>query len=343
MKVCVFGAGAIGGYMAAKLGAAGQADVSVVARGPHLAAIRAGGLTLRSEGQTTVTRPRATDDARELGPQDYVIVAVKAHSLPSAAPSIQHLLGERTAIVPAINGAPWWYFYKSGGAWENTRLESVDPGGKLWDLLPPSRVIGCIVYPATEVVAPGVIEHTYSNRFDLGEPDGSKSERAQTLSQLMIKAGLRAPVRPRIRENLWVKLWGNLSFNMICSLTRSPLDAVIANPETKALARKMMVEAQAVAEKLGVTLPLDVDARIAGAAEVGAHKPSTLIDLERGRPMEIDALLGAVVEMAHLTSVPVPTCESVLALVRQLARSAGCYPEPERPQAARPAPARAKA
>jgi 2-dehydropantoate 2-reductase len=328
MKVCIFGAGAIGGYMAAKLAAATSAEVSCVARGPHLEAMKAKGLTLRSEGQALVTHPRVTGDARELGPQDFVVIAVKAHSLPAAAPSIQHLLGERTALVPAINGVPWWYFYKSGGPWENTRLQSVDPGGKLWDLLPPSRVIGCIVYPATDVVAPGVVEHTYSNRFDLGEPDGSKSERAQTFSQLMIKAGLRAPVRPRIRENLWVKLWGNLSFNMICALTRSPLDAVIANPETRALARAMMVEAQAVAEKLGVTLPLDVDARIAGAAEVGAHKPSTLVDLERGRPMEIDALLGAVVEMAHLTSVPTPQCESMLALVRQLARSAGCYPEP---------------
>src|SRR6266404_799253 len=321
------------GYMAAKLAGTGEAEVSCVARGPHLEAIRANGLTLRSEGKTLVTHPRATDDARQLGPQDFVIIAVKAHSLPAAAPSIQHLLGERTALVPALNGVPWWYFYKSGGQWENTRLQSVDPGGKLWDLLPPSRVVGCIVYPATDVVEPGVIEHTYSNRFDLGEPDGSKSERAQALSQLMIKAGLRAPVRPRIRENLWVKLWGNLSFNMICSLTRSPLDAVIANPETRALARAMMVEGQGVAEKLGVTLPLDVDARIAGAAEVGSHKPSTLVDLERGRPMEIDALLGAVVEMAHLASVPTPQCESVLALVRQLARSAGAYPEPARARA----------
>src|SRR5262249_33657965 len=183
------------------------------------------------------------------------------------------------------------------------------------------------VYPATEVVAPGVIEHTYSNRFDLGEPDGSKSDRAQAFSQLMIKAGLRAPVRPRIRENLWVKLWGNLSFNMICALTRSPLDAVIGNPETRALARKMMGEAEGVAQKLGVKLPLDVDDRITGAAEVGSHKPSTLIDLERGRPMEIDALLGAVVEMARLASVPVPHCQSVLALVRQLGRATGTYAE----------------
>jgi len=327
MKVCVFGAGAIGGYIAAKLGASGNAEISCVARGPHLAAMKANGLTLRAEGETVVTHPRCAEDARELGPQDYVVIAVKAHSLPAAAPSIQHLIGDRTALVPALNGVPWWYFYKSGGPWENTRLQSVDPGGQLWELLPPSRVIGCIVYPATEVVAPGVIEHTYSNRFDLGEPDGSKSERIQTFSQLMIKAGLRAPVRSRIRDNLWVKLWGNLSFNMICTLTRSPLDAVIANPETRALARTMMVEGQGVAEKLGVKLPLDVDARIAGAAEVGSHKPSTLIDLERGRPMEIDALLGAVVEMGRLTSVPTPQCESVLALVRQLGRATGCYAE----------------
>jgi len=327
MKVCVFGAGAIGGFVAAKLSAAG-AEVSCVARGPHLAAIKANGLTLKSGGETLVVHPRATDDARELGPQDYVVIAVKAHAIPAAAPSIRHLLGEHTALVPAINGVPWWYFYKSGGPLEGTRLESVDPGGKLWDLLPPSKVIGCIVYPATDLVAPGVIEHTYSNRFDLGEPDGSKSERAQRISQLMIKAGLRAPVRPRIRENLWVKLWGNLSFNMICVLTRSALDVVIANAETKAVARAMMLEGQAVAEKLGVTLPLDVDARIAGAAEVGAHKPSTLVDLERSRPMEIDALLGAVVEMARLAEVRTPVCDAVYALVRQLARSVGCYAEP---------------
>jgi 2-dehydropantoate 2-reductase len=295
--------------------------------------MKANGLTLKSGKETLVARLRCSDDARELGPQDYVVLAVKAHSLPAAAPSIRHLLGEKTALVPAINGVPWWYFYKSGGPYENTRLQSVDPGGTLWELLPPSRVIGCIVYPATEVIAPGVIEHTYSNRFDLGEPDGVKSERAQAFSQLMIKAGLRAPVRPRIRENLWVKLWGNLSFNMICSLTRSDLSAVIANAETKALARTMMTEAEGVARRIGVELPLDVDARIAGAAEVGVHKPSTLVDLEKGRPMEIDALLGAVVEMARLTQVPVPTCESVLALVRQLARSAGCYPEPARAKA----------
>jgi 2-dehydropantoate 2-reductase len=271
-------------------------------------------------------RPRLTQDSREAGPQDYVILSVKAHALPGIADAVQPLLGPKTALVPAINGVPWWYFYKLPGPYENTRLSSVDPGGVLWEKLPPSRVIGCIVYPAVDVVEPGVIEHTYSNRFDLGEPDGSKSERAAAFSQAMIAAGLRAPVRTRIRDNLWVKLWGNLSFNMICSLTMASLDQVIGDAGTRALARQMMLEAQAVGEKVSVQFPLDVDARIKGAADVGVHKPSTLVDLERGRPMEIEALLGAVVEMAYLVKLPVPLCEAVLALVRLRAKMAGAYP-----------------
>jgi len=326
MKICVYGAGAIGGYMGAKLARAGN-DVTLIARGPHLEAMRKNGLTLRSEGETVNVRPRVTQDSREAGAQDYVILSVKAHALPGIADAVQPLLGPKTALVPAINGVPWWYFYKLPGPYENTRLSSVDPGGVLWQKLPPSRVIGCIVYPAVDVVEPGVIEHTYSNRFDLGEPDGSKSERAQAFSQAMIAAGLRAPVRTRIRDNLWVKLWGNLSFNMICSLTMAPLDAVIADGGTKGLSRQMMLEAQAVGEKVGVNFPLDVDARIQGAADVGSHKPSTLVDLERGRPMEIEALLGAVVEMAHLVRLPAPLCEAVLALVRLRAKMAGTYPK----------------
>ena len=325
MKISVFGAGAIGGFVGAKLSLAGH-EVTLIARGPHLAAMRARGLELRSEGKTEVVRPRCTGDPREVGPQDYVILSVKAHALPGIAGAVQPLLGPGTALVPAVNGVPWWYFYKHGGPYEGARLQSVDPGGVLWEKLPPSRAIGCIVYPATEVVAPGVIEHTYGNRFDLGEPDGSKSGRAQAFSKAMIDAGLRCPVRPRIRDNLWVKLWGNLSFNMICALTMSDLSGVIKDPGTRSLARRMMVEAQAVAEKLGVKFPLDVDARIAGAAEVGEHKPSTLVDLERGRPMEIDPILGAVVEMGRLAGVPAPTCEAVLALVRQRAKAAGLYP-----------------
>ena len=324
MKICVYGAGAIGGFMGAKLALAG-AEVTLVARGPHLQAMQEHGLKLISEGKTEVVRLPCTDDARTVGPQDFVILAVKAHALPAIADGVQPLLGARTALVPAINGVPWWYFYKLPGPHQNARLRSVDPEGVLWEKLPPARVIGCIVYPAVEVVEPGVLEHHYSNRFDIGEPDGSKSDRAQAFAQVMIKAGLRCPVRPRIRDNLWVKLWGNLSFNMICSLTMATLDVVTADPGTRAVARAMMLEGQAVAEKLGVAFPLDVDARIAGAEQVGVHKPSTLIDLERGRPMEIDALLGAVVEMAGLVGLPAPTCQTVLSLVRLRARTAGLY------------------
>jgi 2-dehydropantoate 2-reductase len=327
MKITVFGAGAIGGFMGAKLALTGQ-DVTLIARGPHLAAMRERGLKLISGGKTEVVRPRCTDDAREAGPQDCVILSVKAHALPGIASAVQPLLGERTVLVPAVNGIPWWYFYKHGGPHEGARLQTVDPGGVLWEKLPPSRVIGCIAYAATEVVEPGVIDHTYSNRFEIGEPDGAKSERAQAFSRAMIDAGLRCPVRARIRDNLWVKLWGNLSFNMICALTMSGLESVTADPGTRAVARQMMVEAQAVAEKLGVKFPLDVDARIAGATDVGVHKPSTLVDLERGRPMEIDPILGAVVEMGRLVDLPTPTCDTVLALVRQRARAAGLYTGP---------------
>jgi 2-dehydropantoate 2-reductase len=324
MKICVYGAGAIGGYIGAKLALAGE-EVSLIARGPHLAAMQKDGLKLIEGGKEQTIQLRCTDDARQLGPQDYVVLSVKAHGLPAIADAVQPLLGPETALVPAINGLPWWYFYKLPGPYENTRLQSVDPGGVLWEKLPPARVLGCIVYPAVEVTAPGVIEHQYSNRFDLGEPDGSKSARAQAFSKAMIKAGLRCPVRTAIRDNLWVKLWGNLSFNMICALTMASLDQVIADPGTRALARAMMLEGQAVAEKVGVTFPIDVDARIAGAAEVGVHKPSTLVDLERRRPLEIDALLGAVVEMGRLVSVQTPLCEAVLSLVRLRAGLLGLY------------------
>jgi 2-dehydropantoate 2-reductase len=239
---------------------------------------------------------------------------------------MQPLLGPQTAIVSAVNGIPWWYFYKLPGPWEDRRVESVDAGGKLWDLLHPSRAIGCVVYPAAEVVAPGVVEHTYGDRFSLGEPDGGRSPRAQALSEALIAAGFKAPVRPRIRDEMWVKLWGNLAFNPISALTTATLDSLTADPGQRGVARAMMVEAQAVAERLGVRFAIDVDKRIAGAAEVGAHRTSMLQDLERGRPMEIDALLGVVVELADLAGVEAPTCRTVLALVRARARAAGCYP-----------------
>jgi 2-dehydropantoate 2-reductase len=325
MRLCVFGAGAIGGLMAAKLAAKGEVEVTVIARGPHLAAMQAKGLKLISEGQETVVPVRAVASAEEAGPQDYVLVTLKAHSLPGAAKGMQPLLGPETAIVSAVNGIPWWYFHKFPGPHEDHRVRSVDPDGQVWELLHPSRAIGCIVYPAAEVPEPGVIEHTYGDRFTLGEPDGSRTPRISALSEALIAAGFKAPVRPRIRDEMWVKLWGNLAFNPISALTGATLDVVTADPGQRGVARAMMVEAQAVGEKLGVRFGIDVDKRIAGAAEVGAHKTSMLQDLERGRPMEIDALLGVVVELAELVGVEVPTCRTVLALVRARGRAAGCY------------------
>ncbi|MBR0672059.1 2-dehydropantoate 2-reductase [Neoroseomonas soli] len=326
MKICIFGAGAIGGLMGARLAAKGDAEVTVIARGPHLAAMQANGLKLVSEGQETVVRPRCVASAEEAGPQDYVVVTLKAHSLPCAAAQMQPLLGPETAVVSAVNGVPWWYFHGLGGPHEGRIVASVDPGGEVTRLLPPSRAIGCIVYPAAEVTAPGVIEHTYGDRFSLGEPDGSRTPRAQRLSEALIAAGFKAPVRPRIRDELWVKLWGNMAFNPISALTTATLDVLVADEGQRGVARAMMLEGQRVAEALGVRFAIDVDKRIAGAAEVGAHRTSMLQDLERGRPMEIEALLGAVVELAELVGEPAPTCRTVLALVRARARAAGCLP-----------------
>jgi 2-dehydropantoate 2-reductase len=325
VRLCVFGAGAIGGLMAARLAAKGDVEVTVIARGPHLAAMQASGLKLVSDGVETIVRPRCVASAEEAGVQDYVLVTLKAHSLPGAAPQMQPLLGPETAVVSAVNGVPWWYFHGTGGPHEGRVVESVDPGGIVSRLLPPARAIGCIVYPAAEVIAPGVIEHTYGDRFSLGEPDGSRSPRAQRLSEALIAAGFKAPVRPRIRDELWVKLWGNLAFNPISALTTATLDALIADDGQRGVARAMMLEGQRVAEALGIRFAIDVDKRIAGAAEVGAHKTSMLQDLERGRPMEIEALLGAVVELADLVGEPAPTCRTVLSLVRARAKAAGCW------------------
>ena len=326
MRICVFGAGAIGGLMAARLAQTGEHEVTVVARGAHLAAIQQNGLRLRSGGEEVVARPRAVGSAVEAGPQDYVIVTLKAHALPAAAEDMQPLLGPETAIVSGVNGIPWWYFHCHGGPFDGRHVESVDPGGLLFRLLPPERCIGCVVYPAAEVVAPGVVEHTYGDRFSLGEPDGAKSARAQKLSEALIAAGFKAPVRPRIRDEIWIKLWGNLTFNPVSALTLQTLDVLIGDAELRAVCRQMMVEAQAIGEALGIRFGIDVDKRIAGAAEVGAHRTSMLQDLERGRPMEINALLGVAVEFAELTGLPAPTCRTVLALLRARARAAGLYP-----------------
>jgi 2-dehydropantoate 2-reductase len=323
MKICIYGAGAIGGYLGVQLALAGE-EVTLIARGPHLEAMRAHGLRLLIDGEERVARPPCTDDPAEVGEQDYVIVTLKAHSAPRIVDAMQPLLGLDTAVVSAVNGVPWWYFHELGGPWEGTRLESVDPGGVQWAGIGPQRAIGCVVYPATEIVEPGVIRHLDGNRFSLGEPNGEKTPRVRALADALIRAGFRAPVR-RVRDELWVKLWGNLSFNPISALTLATLDVVATDAGTRAVAKAMMLEAQEIGEKLGVRFPVDVERRIDGAAAVGAHRTSMLQDLELGRAMEIDALVSAVQEMGTLVGVATPTIDVVLALVRQRARIAGLY------------------
>ena len=325
MRVTVFGAGAIGGYLAAKLALAGRVDLSVVARGAHLQAIEKDGLRLVEDGKETEVQVRAAERAGELGVQDYVALALKAHSVGPTLDQIAPLLGPDTAVVTMQNGVPWWYFYQLGGELDGTRLEAVDPGGTIWSGLGPERAIGSVVYPAVEVDAPGLIRHVEGRRFSLGEPSGEKSERVTRLAEEMIAAGLQAPVRDDIRSEIWVKLWGNLCFNPISALTGSTLEAIVADDGTRALARAMMLEAQAIGEALGVRFTIDVDRRIRGAGAVGAHKTSMLQDLERGRPMEIDALVTAVQELGRLTDRPTPTIDGVLALVRRLAIERGCH------------------
>jgi len=324
MKVAIFGAGAIGAMLGVRLAQAG-ADITFIARGPHLAAMQTNGVTLLTNGETITVHPRCVASAAEAGLQDYVFVTLKAHSLPAAAPDIARMMGTDSALVTGINGIPYWYFHGLEGPHANQHVESVDPGGQLLKTLPPAQAIGCVVYPAAEVTAPGIITHTYGDRFSLGEPNGTRSPRIEALSKLLIAAGLKAPIRPRIRDEIWIKLWGNLCFNPVSALTGATLATITARPDLRALCRMMMLEAQLVAETLGTRFAISLEKRIDGAAEVGEHKTSMLQDLERGRPMEIDALLGAVVELGSLTGHPTPTCNTVLALVRQRAREAGCY------------------
>jgi 2-dehydropantoate 2-reductase len=329
MRIAIFGAGAIGGLMAVRLARSG-CDVTVVARGPHLEAMQARGIVLRHAGETITAHPRCVADAGEAGIQDYVVVTLKAHGLPGAAPQIARMMGPETALVTGINGVPYWYFHglESGGhdsVFRDRVVESVDPGGIVSRILPASQAIGCVVYPAAEVAEPGVIEHTYGDRFTLGEPDGTRSARIEALSAALIAAGFKAPIRPRIRDEIWVKLWGNMAFNPISALTGATILRITQEPGLRHLTRALMVEGRETAEALGVKFSIDVERRIEGAAEVGEHKTSMLQDLERGRPMEIDALLGAVVELGELVERPMPTARMVLALVRERGRQAGCY------------------
>ncbi len=324
MRICIYGAGAIGGYLGAMLSTT-DAEVSLIARGPHLQAMQKHGLRLITAAGESVYQLNCTDKPESLPPQDFVVVTLKAHSVPKIVPQIDALLATDGAVVTAVNGIPWWYFYGVEGALQNQRLHSVDPDDQQWQQLRPERAIGCVVYPACDLVEPGVIRHVEGNRFTLGEPSGEKTERVKSLSQIFIQAGLKAPVRPRIRDDIWVKLWGNLCFNPISALTQATLDVIATASGTRAIAHGMMAEAQSIAESLGVRFAVDIDTRINGAAKVGAHKTSMLQDLEQGRPMEIDALLTVVQELGKMTGIATPTIDIVLGLVIQRAQQAGCY------------------
>ncbi len=324
-RICIYGAGAIGGLIAAKLQASGEAEVSCIARGPHLDAMRAHGLRLQSDDGELSLRITCTDKPAGLGPQDFVINALKAPSAARAAPDFEPLLGPNTAVVTAQNGVPWWYFYAYGDRFNGTQLSSTDPDGLQWRHIGPERAIGCVVYPAAEVTAPGVIKHVYGNRLTLGEPSGEKSERIVLLSELLTKAGFKAPVSQRIRQEIWMKLWGNLSFNPVSVLTQATLAQLAADKDVRAILAAMMEEARAVAETFGIRFPVTIERRIEQGGQVGDHKTSMLQDLELGRQLEIGVMVDAVQEIAVLVGVPTPTIDLIGSLTRLRAKTAGLF------------------
>ncbi|MGH8137533.1 MAG: 2-dehydropantoate 2-reductase [Steroidobacteraceae bacterium] len=322
MKIAIIGVGAIGGYVGARLALAGE-DVTFIARGANLEALQARGIRLIMADGTEQHLPQvqATADYAAAGPQDLVILAMKAHQVEAVAPEVPKLLGPDTVVVPMQNGIPYWYFYGYPGALAGTRVQSVDPQGLIGSHIPAERVIGCVVYPAAELVAHGLIRHVEGNRFPVGEPDGTASERVTRVADCFVRSGLKAPVLADIRAEIWLKLWGNMTFNPISALTRATLAAICQYPPSRTLAAIMMTEAQSVAGKLGITFRVPIEKRIAGAERVGHHKTSMLQDVEAGRALEIDALLGAVVELARLTGTPTPYLDSVYTLTKLLAKT----------------------
>jgi 2-dehydropantoate 2-reductase len=322
MKVCVVGAGSIGGYLAVLLANAGN-EVTVIARGAHLDAIRSRGLRLISEtgSECVASNIKATSDMSEAGSQDLVILGVKAHQVDAIASELNALMHATTILVPMQNGIPWWYFQRHGGLYEGNAVETVDPHGVIASTIDPRRIIGCVVYPAATIAAPGVIKHIEGNRFPLGELDGSETARVAQVAQTFVAAGLKAPVLTNIRAEIWLKLWGNLSFNPISALTHSTLVDMCRYPLSRELAQNMMLEAQSIANKLGIEFRVPLDKRIAGAEKVGKHKTSMLQDVEAGRDPEIDALVGAVIELGRLTNTPTPHISAVYACVKLLSKT----------------------
>src|SRR5258707_3118182 len=321
MKFAVVGAGAIGAFAGAMLAKAGE-DVTLVARGPHLRAMQEHGVRVRGAVGSFDARVKATDDPATIGAVDVVLLTLKAHSLTAMAPRLAPLIGPETTVVSAQNGIPWWYFYQHGGEWEGTQLESVDPGGVINRSIDPARVIGCVIYPSAIITEPGIIEHIEGTRFAIGEPDGSMSERCRRIADAFIKAGLRCPIRADLRHAMWVKLMGTVAYHPISALTRATLIEIVQCPETRALAAAIMTEAEAVARKLGIEMGVSIEQRLDGAEKVGHHKTSMLQDVEAGRPMELEAIVGAGVELGDKRALSLPGTKAVYACVKLLAQSA---------------------
>lgn len=321
MRFAVVGAGAIGGYLGARLALAGE-QVTFIARNRNLEAINTNGFTLiEADGSRHITREvRAVQDPAEAGAQDYVLLCVKAHQVADLLPGLRALFGEQTAVVTMINGVPWWYFHRLAGPHEGRRIEAVDPGGRIAAAIEPERIIGGVVYPAAELEAPGVVRVVEGNRFSIGEPDGERSERVEALSHALMNAGFKAPVARDIRGEMWIKLWGNVCFNPLSALTHATLEDICRHPSTRALATTMMAEAQAVAEALGVRFKITLEQRLAGAEAVGAHKTSMLLDIEHGRSPELAALVGAVIELGEIAGVATPAIRAIHAAVALLAQ-----------------------
>lgn len=327
MKICIFGAGSIGGMTAALLSQAGY-EVSVIARGEQLKAIKKNGLTLKSkELNIDITeRIYATNDPREIGVVDLLIIALKSHSAAITANNMKPLLGDKTVVIPAVNGVPWWYFYGLKGPYEDHKIKAVDPGNCQWNIINPRRVIGCVVYPAANVIRPGIIQHIEGTRMLIGEPSGVVTDRCVKISEIFKQSGYKSPIRKNIRQDIWLKLWGNLSFNPVSLLTRATLEDLANDEGCKKIIKSMMQEAELVANALGINFPIDVDKRIDGTRKVGQHKTSTLQDLELGRPVEIDALTLAVSELGKITGIETPNISYIYNLAKMCAKNSGCYP-----------------
>ena len=322
MKVLIAGAGAIGAYIGARMAQAGFA-VTLVARGPHLRAMQEHGVTVKTSEGDFVAHPTIASSLEEVGPVDVVFLGVKAHGLPLLAPGLKPVLGPDTTVVSTQNGIPWWYFQGFGGEWEGLRLERVDPGGVISSAIEARRVVGSIVYLATEITAPGVIQHIEGNRITLGEPDGSRSDRLRAIAEMLIASGLRCPITARLRQEIWVKVLGNASLNPVSALTRATIAQMVRDPGVCSLVRNIMQEVEAVSHRLGMELPVSIDQRIAGAEKVGEHKTSMLQDLEAGRTMELEALVGAVVELGERVGLPMAVTRTVYNCTKLLSQSAG--------------------